>query len=121
VTWSLLLLGTEYAVALLLRGEGALEGAAPLVGAGLLLAAELAYWSIDLSPGPADAGLAARRLGAVAGLAAGSLALGSLVIVLTTVPLGGGLAWDLVGIAAAAATLALIARLARGPGSSREL
>jgi hypothetical protein len=113
--WSLVLLGTAYVVSLELRpDEGTIDAAAPLVGAGLLALAELAYWSLELrGPGREERRLLARRGAALVGLALLSLLLGTLVVTLTAVPLGGGAAWDAVGVAAAAAALALILRLAR--------
>ena len=90
------------------------DASAPLVAAGLLLLAELAYWSVELrSSGRAETGLLVRRLTALALLVFGAVLLGLVVLVATTVPLGGGVVWDAVGVAAAAGALALLARLAR--------
>jgi hypothetical protein len=113
--WPLVLLGAAYVASLELRPDGStIDGAAPLVGAGLLALAELAYWSLELrGPGREERRLLARRGAALVGLALLSLLLGTLVVTLTAVPLGGGAAWDAVGVAAAAAALALILRLAR--------
>lgn len=113
--WALVLLGTAYVVSLELRSDDStIDAAAPLVGAGLLALAELAYWSLELrGPGREERRLLARRGAALVGLALLSLLLGTLVVTLTAVPLGGGAAWDAVGAAAAAAALALILRLAR--------
>ena len=113
--WSLVLLGAAYVASLELRPDaGAIDAAAPLVGAGLLAVAELAYWSIELrGPGREERRLLARRAAAVVGLALASLLLGAVVVTLTAVPLGGGVVWDAVGVAAAAAALTLILRLAR--------
>ena len=111
----LVLLGAAYVASLELRPDaGAIDAAAPLVGAGLLAVAELAYWSIELrGPGREERRLLARRAAAVVGLALASLLLGAVVVTLTAVPLGGGVVWDAVGVAAAAAALTLILRLAR--------
>jgi hypothetical protein len=113
--WVLVLLGGAYVVSLELRpDDGTIDAAAPLVGAGLLAVAELAYWSLELrGPGREERRLLARRGAALVGLSLLSLVLGTLVVTLTAVPLGSGAAWDAVGVAAAAGALTLILRLAR--------
>lgn len=113
--WPVALLGGAYVASLELRpDDGAIDAAAPVYGAALLLLAELAYWSLELrGPGREERRLVARRAAALAGLALLSLLLGALVVTVTAVPLGGGAAWDAVGVAAAAAALALIVHLAR--------
>ena len=117
---ALVLVAGGYAAKLAVRDAGALDGAAPLVGCALLLAAELAYWSVELAgAGREERPVLLRRLAAMLGLAAGALVLGSAVLAAAALPLGGGLLWDVVGVAAAAAALALIARLAVAPASSR--
>jgi hypothetical protein len=113
IAWTLALVGAAYAAALAARGADSVDAAAPLVGAGLLLLAELAYWSVELrGPGYEERRVVARRLGALTALAFLSVVLGAFVVVLTAAPLGGGLAWDAVGVAAAAGTLAIVAWLA---------
>jgi hypothetical protein len=113
------LVAAGYAGTLVARDADVLDAAAPLVGCALLLVAELAYWSVELA-GTAreERPVLLRRLTAMLGLAAGALALGAAVLAATALPLGGGLAWNLVGVAAAAAALALIAGLAARPGTS---
>jgi hypothetical protein len=115
VAWALALLGAGYAVALALGPERAtVDAAVPLVAAALLVVAELAYWSLELrAPGSWEGPLLTRRLAALGALALVSLALGSIVVVATAVELRGGLGLDLVGVAAAVATLAVLAGLAR--------
>jgi hypothetical protein len=113
IAWTLVLLAVEYAAALAARGTAEVDAAAPLVGAGLLLLAELGYWSLELAgPGYEEERVVARRLGALGVLAFLSVLLGAFVVVLTAAPLGGGLAWDAVGVAAAGGTLAIVAWLA---------
>jgi hypothetical protein len=117
---ALVLVAGGYAAKLAVRDAGALDGAAPLVGCALLLVAELAYWSVELAgAGRQERPVLLRRLAALLGLAAAALVLGSAVLAAAALPLGGGLAWDVVGVAAAAAALALIARLAAAPAASR--
>ena len=115
VAWTLALLAGEYALGLRLGdGDERVDAAAPFYAAGLLLLAELAYWSLELRvPGREDAGLMVRRLAALGGLALASVALGTFVVAATAVSLSSGLLWDAIGAAAAVATLAFLARLAR--------
>ena len=109
----LVLLGGEYAASLALAGAE-VDAAAPVVAAGLLGVAELAYWSLELrGPGREDGRVLVRRLAALAALAVLSLAVGSFVLLAAAVPPGDGVLWDAVGVAAAAATLAIVAALAR--------
>lgn len=113
--WPVVLLGAAYVVSLELRSDdGSIDAAAPLMGAGLLALAELAYWSLELKgPQREERRLLARRAAAVVALALVSLLVGSIVVTITAVPLGGGVLWDAVGVAAAAAALTMILRLAR--------
>ena len=114
VAWTLALLAAEYALALSVGDDRSVDAAAPIYAAGLLLLAELSYWSIELRiGGREDAALMLRRLGALAALAVVSVALGTVVIAATAVSLRTGLLWDALGAAAAVATLAIVARLAR--------
>jgi hypothetical protein len=115
VAWTLALLAGEYALALTLGGgDDGVDAAAPFYAAGLLLLAELAYWSIELRvPGRTDRALTLRRLAALGGLAVASIAVGTFVVAATAVSLSSGLVWDAIGAAAAVATLAILARLAQ--------
>jgi hypothetical protein len=115
VAWALALLAAGYALALSFGPERAtIDAAAPVVAATLLVVAELAYWSLELrDPGRWEGPLLARRLAVLAALALVSLALGSVVVVVTTVDLDGGLGLTFLGVAAAVATLAILAGLAR--------
>ena len=110
---ALVLLGGEYAVGVLLDGDG-IDPAAPLFGAGLLLAAELSYWSLEPAPARAraDRAIVTRRLLALSVLALGSVCLGTLALVAASATAGGGLVGKAIGIAAAAAALALVGGLA---------
>ncbi|HEY1365557.1 MAG TPA: hypothetical protein VGF23_00510 [Gaiellaceae bacterium] len=111
--WVLLLLGVEYAAPLVVRG-GPVDGAAALVGAGLLLLGELASWSLDLRTRVREERAPLRLRGltvaavTVAGLAAGALALAA-----TGIGTGSGLGWAAVGAVSAVAVVAMIARLTR--------
>jgi hypothetical protein len=118
---ALVLVAAGYAVTLIARDANALDPAAPLVACALLLVAELAYWSVELaSSGRAESRVLLRRLAALVGLAAAALALAAGVLAATAMPFGGGLAWNLVGMTAAAGAIALIAELARRSGAGVE-
>lgn len=104
-----------YATSLVARDSAALDAAAPLVGGALLVVAELAYWSVELrGKEPEDRAVVVRRVATLAALTAGAIGLGAAVLAATAFPLGGGLVWNVVGVAAAVAALALIAGLAGG-------
>lgn len=113
--WGLALLGAAYVVAVLERPPG-LDPLAPAFGAGLLLAAELAYWSLDArAPARRDPGLQRRRAVRVAGVVGAAFVLDVCVAVGAAVGglAGGGLLLSLLGMAAAVGTLAVAAALAR--------
>ena len=115
---ALVVLLAEYTLVLVGRGDR-VHAAAPLVGAGLLLYAELASWAREARPQVRDERplLAARATVVVASTLA-ALVLGVLVLLAAAVPTGGGLARLAVGVVAATAILALVALVAR-PTSTR--
>lgn len=116
---SLLLLGGLYGAQLALD-DPALDGAAPFFAAGLLVAAELGYWSLEeRGTVRADPGESLRRAAFVALLALGALLVGSLLLILTEGVRAGGLAVDLLGAVAAGAVL-LVVVLARRAGQRDE-
>ncbi|MGH3134371.1 MAG: hypothetical protein ACRDNY_11650 [Gaiellaceae bacterium] len=110
---SLVLLGGLYGAELAVD-DAPLDAAAPLAAAGLLVAAELGYWSIEerglVQTIPGE-GL--RRLAFVATLGLGALLLAAVLLVLVDAVRAGGLAVDLLGAAAAAAALLAVVLLAR--------
>lgn len=115
VAWGLVALAAAYAGGLAGRA-GPIDGGAPLVATGLLLVAELGYWSVELArTGREEPAVALRRLAALAALAVGALALAATVLAATAMPLSSSGLWNAVGITSAAAVLALIARLAQKP------
>lgn len=115
VTVCLVLLGGAYAVHLSLD-DTALDARAPVLAAGLLLVAELAYWAIEERQNVrAEAGESLRHLGHVVLLALGGLAAGSVLLAVADVVRTRGLAVDLVGAAAAAGALLVLVLLARRP------
>lgn len=110
---AVVIVAAGYAGTLVIRDADAFDAGAPLVACALLLVAELAFWSVELAGiGQAEPRTLLRRLGAMLALAVVALGLAAGVLVATAVPLGGGLIWNLVGVAAAAGAIALIAKLA---------
>jgi hypothetical protein len=107
------LLGAQQALRLAL-GPDALDSWTPVSAGALLLAAELAWWSIEPRvPAWAQPGLASRRLAAVLlGCGAASLVSGA-VLVVSGAQVGGGFAMELVGVLAATAALAVVAWVTR--------
>ena len=110
---AILLLAAAYVVALY-AGRRPLDEGVPLVAAGLLACAELATWSLEeRRPVATDRGLLVARARAVAILVGAGLAASGLVLFVTVAPVGGGLAWTVLGAAAAVVALAVVARGAR--------
>jgi hypothetical protein len=102
-------LGAAYTMRLLAE-EDALDQRAPLIAAGLFALAELSYWSLELRQGVADeAGTHLRRIGLLAALALGVVALGVALLALVEGVRTGGPAVEALGVAAAVAALALLA------------
>jgi hypothetical protein len=109
--WAVALLGGQYAAALLLR-DGGVDARAPLYAALLLVTAELAYWGLETEPGIGGRVIVARRIGALLALGVGAAGVGAVVLAASEGGVGSGLALQLLGLVAAAATLGLVAWLA---------
>ncbi len=104
----LALLGCEYGLHLVLD-EPPVNANAAAVGAALLAAGELAFWSIELRcDATREAGRAARRLGFELALVLGGLALAGAILALADVSRVGGAGIELVAGAAAAGLLGLV-------------
>jgi hypothetical protein len=115
---ALVVLVAEYAI-VVVRGGGRIDAAAPLVGAGLLLYAELASWAREARPRVRDErAVLAARAAVVAASTLAAVVVGALVLLAAALPAGGGLARLAVGVVATTATLALVAVVAR-PTSTR--
>jgi hypothetical protein len=113
LAWILLLLGLAYVLTIVVHPHG-VDEAAPLVGAGLLLCAELAVWSCNEHVRVrAERRVVLDRGVAVAVLVVAGLAVSALVVGLAAAPVGGGLGWTLLGAVAAVAAIAVTLRLAR--------
>lgn len=113
VPLSLALVGAAYATHLGLD-DPALDAKAPLLGAGLLLTAELAYWSLEERERVVtEPGESLRRFGLLAGLALGALLAGAGLLAVSDLARASGLALDMLGAVAAAAALLVVVLLAR--------
>jgi hypothetical protein len=111
VAWAVALLGAAYASALLLRA-GTIDGLAPVVAVGLLLTAELSYWSMEPHL-PSDRGIGRRRAQRLALIALVGGGVSALVLAASEAAGRGGLGLEALGVAAAAGALAVVAWLAR--------
>jgi hypothetical protein len=113
------LVGGTYAIELAID-DAPLDVSVPVIALGLLLAAELAYWSLDeRSRAPGDAGQGLRRAALVAlGGVAAVVVAGGLLVLVDAVRTR-GLALDLLGALAAAAILAIVLVAARTQSRAR--
>jgi hypothetical protein len=110
---ALALVGGLYAAELAID-DAPLDAATPGVAVLLLLAAELAYWSLDERvPLPGDPGDGLRRVAVVTLLAVAAAAVAALLLALVDVVQAESLATDLIGAVAAVAVLTIVLALAR--------
>ena len=121
--WSLLvpvavtLVGAAYAAELAVD-DAPLDLAAPAVAVGVLLTAELAYWSLDeRSRSASDAALGLRRAALLAAAALAIFVVASGLLVLVDEIRARGLALDLVGALAAVGVLAAVLATGRSQSS----
>jgi hypothetical protein len=113
--WTLGCLGAAYVTSLVTRGGSGVDEGAPLVAAALLLCGELAAWSLDEQHAfAAERAVVRGRALAVALLVAAGLAAAAIIVALTAAPVGGGLAWTVLGALAAVLVVGTGARLMRG-------
>lgn len=95
--------------------DAPLDVLAPVLAAVVLVAAELAYWSIEeRARTTSDSGAALRHGAFVAGLGLGALFLGSLLLGLVDAVHARSLALDVTGTIAAAAALVVVVVVGRG-------
>jgi hypothetical protein len=112
--WAIAAIGGEYAAWFAVRGGEGIDTRAPVYGAGLLAVAELAYWARDRrSTAVPQRGLEFRRLFGVLGAAVAALAVGALALGISAASLGGGVALEALGVAAAVGLVVLLAILVR--------
>ena len=117
---SLVLLGGLYGAQLAID-DAPLDGVAALVAGGLVVTAELGYWSLEERDGvTAEPGEGLRRAAFVSALALGALVVAELLLVLVEGVRAGGLAVDLLGAVAAGAVLLLVVVIARRGGPRSE-
>ena len=108
-------LGAEQAVRLT-AGPSRVDPWTPAYAAGFLLAAELAWWSIEPRVAAwSDLEVPVRRVLAIAGCCTGGALLAALVVLTAGAPLHGGVGLELVGVAAAVTAIAVVGAVARLP------
>jgi hypothetical protein len=114
--WGLAGVGAGYAVFLGLR-TGSADGGAPLVAAGLVVAAELGFWSLESRDAHVERAVLVRRIVLIAASGLGAALVGSLLLV-AAAGVSGGVGLEAVGVLAAVLTLAIVAVLAARSSSS---
>jgi hypothetical protein len=108
-------LGAQQAVRLI-GGPSRVDPWTPAYAAGFLLAAELAWWSIEPRvPAWSDWEVLVRRVLAIAACCVGGALLAALVVLAAGTPLRGGVVLELIGVAAAVTAIAVVAAVARLP------
>lgn len=108
---ALALLGSEYAVLFVVRGD-TIDVRAPLYGAAFLVTAELAFGAVELRAGRPEPVLATRRAATLVLLALGSVVIGLVVLAAAATPLEGGVGLEAVGVVAVVALLVGLGRVA---------
>lgn len=113
VPWAVALAGAGYLVGR--THHHVVDGWAALVGAGLLLGAELASWSIDHDRRiREERAVVVRHAAMVAALVSASAVVAFVLVGVAAVSLSAGLALTAVGVAAAVASVSVVLRLVRG-------
>jgi small-conductance mechanosensitive channel len=112
IPWAVLLTGAAYLVGR--EGSSVVDGLAAVVGALLLLSAELASWSIeDDARIQTEPSLTLRRLGIIGLLVAGALLVDFILLGTAAVSASAGLLLAAIGVAAAVAAVTVVLRLVR--------
>jgi hypothetical protein len=112
IPWAVLLTGAAYLVGR--EGSSVVDGGAAIVGALLLLAAELGSWSIEHDARiQAEPQLVRRRAATVSLLVAGALLINFLLLGAAAVSASAGLVLAVAGVAAAVAAVAIVLRMVR--------
>jgi hypothetical protein len=113
VVWATGIAAGAYAAALGVAG-GPTDPGAPLVAAGLVAAAEVGQWAVELGrPAVVAPGIARHRAATILRLAAAGAG-AAWVLLLVSDAGSGGLGMTAAGLVAAAAAMVLVTRLARG-------
>jgi len=112
IPWSILLVAAAYLVGR--EGSPVVDGFAAVVGALLLLSAELGSWSIGHDARiQTEPSLAVRRVVIVGALVAGSLLVDFVLLGTAAVSSGAGVLLAIVGVAAAVGAVAVVLRMVR--------
>ena len=112
VPWAILVTAAAYVTGR--EGRSLVDGWAAIIGVLLLLAAELASWSIDHDARiRSERALTLRRISTLVALAAGAALVGFLLLGTAAVAVPAGVALAAAGIAAAVTAVAVVLRLAR--------
>jgi hypothetical protein len=110
IPWSILLVGGGYLLAR--EGNSVVDGWAAAIGVLLLLAAELAGWSIEHDARiEAEASLVRRRIATLSALIAAALLINFMLLATAGVAASSGVLLAAVGVAAAVAAVAVVLRL----------
>lgn len=113
VPWALLFAAAGYLAGR--EGNDVVDGWAAVIGVLLLLAAELALWSIDHDARiRAEPSLTVRRIATLVVLAAAALLVNFLLLGTAAVATSSGVILAAAGVAAAVTAVAVVLRLARG-------
>jgi hypothetical protein len=111
--WGVAALAAAYGGALAV-GPSALDGWAPVVAAGIVVAGEMGAWAAELgTPLRLDRGVVVRRVGLVLGTAAAAAGAGLVLIAPGAGPALAGPLITAVGVASVVAAVAMIRTLAR--------
>lgn len=112
IPWAVLLTAAAYVVGR--EGSGAVDGGAAVVGALLLLSAELASWSIEHDARiAAEPRLTVHRTLVTGALVASALLIGFMLLGTAAVTTSAGLVVAVAGVAAAVSSVAIVLRLVR--------
>jgi hypothetical protein len=112
IPWSVLLVGGGYLLAR--EGNTVVDGWAAAIGVLLLLAAELASWSIDHDARiEAEPSLVLRRIATLSALIAAALLVNFMLLATAGVSASSGVLLAAVGVAAAVTAVAVVLRLLR--------
>ena len=112
IPWSILLVGGGYLLAR--EGNSIVDGWAAAIGVLLLLAAELASWSIEHNARiEAEGSLVRRRIATLSALVATALLVNFLLLSTAGVSASSGVLLAAVGVAAAVTSVAVVLRLLR--------
>lgn len=109
--WGFVGVGAAYALFLSLR-PGTLDARAPIVAAAFFVAAELSFWSIERGNWHGERQVVVRRLALLVSAGLATAIVGGLLLLIAS-ERRGGVGQEIVGIAAAVLTLAVIAALVR--------